>query len=418
MAATAALLGVASGCTCADQAHEAPASRAGTSASASPRSGASASPGGIEGPLKLTLRRTTSAEAVLKNLFSTEKQLEKRLKSQPKRLDLRGQLITTLLLQVSRLGKVSKLARVIDIADAAVRQHPKRGEAYLLRARALVAVHQFDDAQKALDKARELGASEMAINPLQATIYTEIGKLDEALAILESMVTARANHDTQGRLAYTLGFRGRVQAADAAFVKAMESYRGVSPLVVAWLHYQRGYMWERNGDVDKARQLYRATLHHLPQYAHAAAHLVPLVSTEEGERLLRGAAEEADDPEYIARLAVLLDKKQAGSGRELARQAETQYEGLLKRFPAAFADHGGWFYLEVAPKPARAVELARLNVSGRPTAAAYELLLTALIQAGKREETCAAAKEAEGIDAQGESLRAVIARAKKSCPPR
>ncbi len=59
------------------------------------------------------------------------------------------------------------------------------------------------------------------------------------------------------------------------------------------------------------------------------------------------------------------------------------FEALLAKHPLAFADHGAEFYLGSGGDPARAFELAQLNLANRPTLRAFEQTHSAALAAGE-----------------------------------
>ena len=139
--------------------------------------------------------------------------------------NLRKQLIGLLLESSTRLGRVSTLDRVVQLADAHVAASPKRADAYLVRARAYGAVHRFSDALSDIDKAIELGAIARDTDGQRATIWMAQGKLDEAHAVLKAQRERRPNHVNLTLEAMCLGKMGETAAADARFAEAEAAYR-------------------------------------------------------------------------------------------------------------------------------------------------------------------------------------------------
>ena len=89
--------------------------------------------------------------------------------------------------------------------------------------------------------------------------------------------------------------------------------------------------------------------------------------TGEAEALLLPALS-SRDPEVQWRLADVL------TAQERFEEAETQldaarcgFDGLLGKYPLAFADHAAEFYSGSGNDCRRALELARANVANRPT---------------------------------------------------
>ena len=103
---------------------------------------------------------------------------------------------------------------------------------------------------------------------------------------------------------------------------------------------------------------------------------------DEAEALL-AAIVETGEPEVPWRLAEVL--LAVGKGPDAERHIElarVTYDELLRKYPLAYADHGAEFYLAAGNDPARALELARLNLDNRPTLRAFEQAVAAAAAAG------------------------------------
>ncbi len=208
---------------------------------------------------------------------------------------------------------------------------------------------------------------------------------------------------------------GRVDEADKLFADAEAAYRDVSPFMYASLWFERGMMWERQGDAEKAASFYRASLERLPQHAHAATHLAQIDPPEKAEATLAPVMQIADDPEVKAVLGMAKEKLAPGSGKALIDEAKAAYDALMQKHPLAFADHAGWFYLKAVNDPARAAEVARQNLQNRQTHEAYELAVAALTAAGNTTEACDAADKALERKWVPPPLRDVAVKAYEAC---
>jgi hypothetical protein len=142
-------------------------------------------------------------------------------------------------------------------------------------------------------------------------------------------------------------------------------------------------MWWRAGHPLRARDWFDASWRRLPAYAQAEGHLAE-AEAELGDRegaiaRLRRLAGESDDPDYAAQLARILDAD--GDAAEADRwrvRAEKRYDELVRRHPAAFADHAAEFWSSAGRDPQRAVRLAKLNLEVRDTPRARALLSRAI----------------------------------------
>ena len=296
-------------------------------------------------------------------------------------------------------GVLDDYARAVAAADRLVALAPSAPEAYLARAGARQALHLFDGALADLERAEALGADRDDVAGTRAGIAQARGRLDEALALREAARGKRETTQTLTAVALVLGDMGRAREADALFVRAQDLYADVSPFTLAWLYFQEGLLAERNGLGPSAQALYAAAHERLPIYAPAAGHLAAMLAAR-GERaraieLLEPIASVSDDPEYWGQLgALLIEDGQAERGQALVDRARKRYDELVRRWPAAFADHAARFWLGAGADPRRARALAAQNLAARPTRDAYLLVLDAAEAAHDAAAACAAADKA------------------------
>jgi tetratricopeptide (TPR) repeat protein len=407
MALAGAALGA--GCTC---------DREGASAAAPPTASvASPTSSSAQAPLVDASKGTTDWQAEVRALDKKVAVYEKLLADQPAELRHYDGLIETLLERSSSLGIVSGLDRVAELGEEAVRRHPEGARAHLTRARARAAVHRFDEALADLDRAEKLGTPEADTRARRGAILTALGRFDDALPLLEAARKTYPNLTTLGAEASLRGKMGQIAEAERLFVEAEQTYRHMSPFALAWLYFERGHMWHGLGDEARASELYRAAIAKLPPHARAVGHLGELASPPpEITGMLRTVLERADDPEYKGTLGELRERSEKGSGRALIDEAKKGYDTLLAKHPAAFADHAGWFFLDIARDAKRAVELATINLKVRPQAPdAYELLIAALAGAGEHEAACVRAEEGLALKDPGMAVREAAAEAFGKC---
>lgn len=361
-------------------------------------------------------KRTTSPEIAIANLNGRIKSSDRSLEMGQDKVGPRGWLIATLLDRSTSLGKVSDLGRVSTLETELATLAPKDGDILLKRAGALSAVHRFDDALVLIDDAQKAGQRKDVVDAKRAAIFLAQGKYEEACPIFEELSNARLLvHVPKTLFAVCIAQLGRIEEADRVFADAEANYEDVSPFALSWMWFERGSMWERAGDEAKAKTFYKGALERLPAYAHAAAHLAQLVPPAEAEAILKPVFEHGDDPELDAILGLAKEKAQAGSGKVHLDKAKARYEELLSKYPLAFADHAGWFFLEAVNDPARAADVARLNLKNRKSHEAYELALAALPAAGNAAEACEVADKALERKWVPPSLKELAAKAYEAC---
>jgi hypothetical protein len=173
---------------------------------------------------------------------------------------------------------------------------------------------------------------------------------------------------------------GEYEEADQTYLKAIRHYQNVSPFPLAWTCFQLGVLWGETAperDQDRAGLWYERAITYLPGYVRAAVHLAE-IRIDSGEftiaESLLAPAEASGDPEVNWRLADMLAHEsrhdEADHQRDTARLV---FERILKRHERAFADHAAEFFLSAGADPKRALGLAELNLTNRPTLRAFEL---------------------------------------------
>ena len=160
-------------------------------------------------------------------------------------------------------------------------------------------------------------------------------------------------------------------------------YRGVSPIPVALLDFQMGFMWMNEGRLDDARKSFEAAWRLVSAYAPANGHLAE-VEAELGEidsavSRLHSLAASSDDPDYAGKVnGILGDAGRDGESRHWRQLAAARYDELIASRPEAFADHAAEFWLAVGADPGKALRLAKMNVEVRNTPRARRLMAQAV----------------------------------------
>jgi tetratricopeptide (TPR) repeat protein len=213
--------------------------------------------------------------------------------------------------------------------------------------------------------------------------------IDQACGVEAVLVARRRIAATSDRLedlvplGAVLADLGRFAEADAVYRQALHSYDDVSPFPLAWACFQLGVLWGELVHVPDPRLAavwYRRAIAYLPGYVKARVHLAEIYGSQDqtgdAEALLLPALS-SGDPEVRWRLADVL----FAQGR--MEEAETQldaarfgFEDLLGRHLLAFADHAAEFYAGSGDDHPRALELARINATNRPTRRALRQVQT------------------------------------------
>jgi len=360
---------------------------------------------------------TTDSRIAVANLDAQIQEHEKAHARAPEAQQFTATLVGFLKTRAQYSGRLSDYDRALELAEEAVDRAPRNGSSLVLRAGVRSALHQFSAALADLDRASELGADESA-EPLRATIIQAQGRLPEALQRWRALARSSPQISVQGSLAVAEGESGNRVEAERLFSTAIQSYRDVSPFPLAWIEFQQGLMWERAGELGKARIHYESARRYLPQYAPATGHLAMLLSLKgdaaKAAELLRPLADFSEDPEYAAQLATVL--VQLGDFKGAARyrdSAAERYDLLLGRHPEAFADHAARFWLGIDPM--KALRLATQNLANRKTQDAFDLAISAALAAKDSSAACELAEGATRLPRPAPRIDFLVRRAFQSC---
>lgn len=348
-------------------------------------------------PTRETLRSTTSPGLALHNLDQRIADLERRIARTPPQPRLAAELVPLVLTRAQFLGRIDDYDRALAAAESYVRAAPAQHEPYTVRARALARVHRFDEALADIEAAHRRGLRPDTTRELRASIYQATGDMDQALALRTELARQGPSLGTLGSLAALHAELDQRDAAEARFGDALRAYRDVSPFDVAWLLMQWGLLYERQGELARARTLYELAHERLPAYADAASHLAATLAAQgelaQAAAILRPLAETEPTPDILGQLAELEGKLgQTDMARALADRATRDFDAWLERYPTAFADHAARYFLGPGQNPARALTLARDNAARRPTASALTLAIETALAAGAAADGCAAAE--------------------------
>jgi tetratricopeptide (TPR) repeat protein len=283
--------------------------------------------------------------------------------------------------RVQFLSDVTALDRLADLCSELCFKEPASPDAHLVAAQVASIRHHFADAKSHLLKAETLGASTDLTSRMRLTIAQASGEsLGAVLVERREMAEAEPTLQNLVPLGAVLADIGEYEDADRTYLKAIRHYQNVSPFPLAWACFQLGVLWGETAperDQDRAGRWYERAIEYLPCYVRARVHLAE-IRIDSGElavaESLLAPAEASGDPEVNWRLAEMLAheslRDEADHQRDTARLV---FERILKRHERAFADHAAEFFLSAGADPKRALELAKLNLTNRPTLRAFEL---------------------------------------------
>jgi tetratricopeptide (TPR) repeat protein len=405
-----ALALVWTGCT--PLGHDFPASKGAGTPAAAAKGPASAL---AHAPLSPDELATTDGALALANLDAEIRGLGRAVTQHPS-IERMALLAEDLAARGQYLGRLSDYEQAETLADEAVAHFGDAGQAYQMRAKVRAVYHRFADALSDLDRAHALGVPESALAGTRAGVLQALGRYAEALAIRHDASSRKPELAPLGNEASVLAEQGEFEKAEQLFVAAEHNYHDVSPFPLAWLWFQQGSMWEKRGELARARALFEAASARVPGYAHAASHLASLVPAARAIELLQAISQSSDDPEYRAQLGVLLKENgRSALGEAMIAAAGRTYDDLTLRHPPAFADHAARFWLGPGADAAKALTWARAAAEARPTRDSWTLLIDCALSAHDAGAACAGAARAVSQQPVTSALHLLAARAFDDC---
>jgi tetratricopeptide (TPR) repeat protein len=322
----------------------------------------------------------TDGRIAILNLESARHQAWSRFWQAPERPGIAEHIFEQEKLVAQFLGDFRAFERLQGLVTQLTRNEPDAARTSLMAAQLASTVHQFVDAREWLKRAAIQGADREAISRVHLSIdQATASGLDLVLEARRSAVARSQSLEDLVPLAALLADLQRFEEANDIYLRALVSYRDVSPFALALVCFQLGALWGElipEPELEQAASWYERAICYLPCYVRARVHLAEIYAStdraEEAERLLRPVIE-MGDPEVSWRLADIL----TATGRLLEaetylRTAHSGFEALLDKFPLAFADHGAEFYFGSGNDRSRAFKLARINFQNRPTIQAFE----------------------------------------------
>jgi tetratricopeptide (TPR) repeat protein len=280
--------------------------------------------------------------------------------------------------------------------DLLITTNPNDVEALIGEGTIALARHDFAGALAIGQKALSLDSHIARIYGVIGDAQVELGRYDEAVQSVQSMVDTRPDLSSYSRVSYQRELHGQLDGAISAMESAVEA-GGPATENTEYVRVILGNLWFLKGDQAKAELSYESSLAHSPGYVYALAGMAR-VKAAEGDLagaidLYQQAADRVPFPEFL----IALGETQEAAGRmdDAARtyRLVRQIEGLFKANRvntdldlALFeAEHGD---------PATALELARAAYAATPNVKAADALAWALYKNGELPEARQRAQEA------------------------
>jgi tetratricopeptide (TPR) repeat protein len=260
-----------------------------------------------------------------------------------------------------------------------------------------LARHQFHSALEWGEHAREINPSRTYAYGVIADAQIELGRYDEAIETLQTMVDLRPDMSSYSRISYIRELHGDTEGALEMMQLAVDSGTPNSEST-AWVRTQLATLYFNMGDLDRAQLEYQRTLQNRPNYVYALAGLGRVYAAQgnmdEAIKLLSQAVEMMPLPEFVITLGDLYQ----ATGQHAAASQQFKLVATIERLHRA---NGVDMDMEIALFNAdhdqnldETVALARKAYENRPSIHGADALAWALYKTRNYEEAQKYSEEA------------------------
>ena len=323
--------------------------------------------------------------------------LQERLRTNPDDWQSYSQLGVAFLQKARETGDPTYYQRTEEALDKALSLQPSDYVSISAKGALALARHDFAAALEWGEKAKQINPGRTYAYGVVADAQVELGRYEEAIETLQTMVDLRPDMSSYSRISYLRELHGDTEGALEMMQLAVDS--GLSGTEnTAWVRTQLANLYFNSGDLERAEQEYQLTLQSRPKYVYALAGLgrVRLAQgeTEEAIELLNQAVGIMPIPEFVITLGELYQS----AGQEDA--AQQQYE-LLAAIETLHRANGVDMDMEIALFNAdhdrnleETVQLAREAYTHRPSIHGADVLAWALYKTGNYKEAQTYSEEA------------------------
>lgn len=260
-----------------------------------------------------------------------------------------------------------------------------------------LARHDFAGALVWGERAKAINGYSPAAYGVIGDALVELGRYEEAIAVIQQMVDLRPDLSSFARVSYIRELMGDVAGAIDAMERAAAAGAARAENV-AWAQAQIGNLHFNAGELDAADAQYQASLTTLDGYVYGLAGR-GRVAAARGDlatavAFYTAAIARMPLPEFVIALG---ETYEAFGDRERAAE---QY-ALVRAMTALYAANGvdtdielALFLADHGDDPHVAVEMARAGYSKRPSVRAADVLAWALYRAGAFDEAWVYSQEA------------------------
>ncbi len=199
-------------------------------------------------------------------------ELEFQIQQNPNSSSLYNKLGAAYLQKARESGEPSFYSKAEDYLNSSIEANPKNFEAMYLMGTLCLAKHQFNRALGWGIRATDLNPHNAPVMGVIFDAQIELGKYDEALNTLQTMIDTRPDLSSYSRVSYYRELIGDTRGAIDAMKSAINAGAPHSENT-AWCRVQLGNLYLNNGEPDKAENEYNLALIEFPKFYQALSAL-------------------------------------------------------------------------------------------------------------------------------------------------
>lgn len=323
---------------------------------------------------------------------STDTQIEalqEQLRLHPNDWQAYSQLGLAYLQKARETGDPTYYQKTDQALEKALSLEPEDYASISAKGALALARHDFASALEWGEKARQINPDRTYAYGVIADAQIELGRYEEAIETLQTMVDLRPDMSSYSRISYIRELHGDTEGALKMMQLAVDSGTPNAEST-AWVRTQLANLYFNSGDLERAELEYQRTLQDRPNYVYALAGLGRVRAAqgdmEEALRLLNQAIAIVPLPEFVITLGDLYQV----SGQQ--DEADQQYQ-LVAAIETLHRANGVDMDMEIALFNAdhdrnleETLALARKAYANRPSIHAADALAWALYKTGNYEE--------------------------------
>ena len=358
------------------------------------RSGKSVGPRNARPPKTQAELPTTSAAIFLDNLSSQTAVLRRQVELDPACVDWRQRLAELIYVRSQYQVDLAGQQRAIEELTRCIQLDARNADLFVSRAKMQQTLHRFHEAQADLKRAIEIGASEAIVRTVQQELDWNTGNYLRAIRAIRDAADLNPNTQTLARLARLEHDLGKYALSDRRFEQAEDAFSDTNPLILAWLHVQRGVCQFERANFESAVEYFREATNRMPGFLSARSQLAETLyamgQSKEAVEIYASILSESTNPEFSAALAVIYRQLgQTTRANGLKRKAIKEFKALMRDFPEAMAGHASHFFLTEGNDLKLALELTQQDVELRPNSESYQALALAQLANDRLAEASA-----------------------------